>query len=75
VTRAKANLKAQRRYSHPVNRSTALICDQTIVLSGFYLRQDFDTPLRGQDATLNRSLGLPAGGDRQEAVEPLGELV
>ncbi len=46
VTRAKSNLKAQRRYSHPVDRSTGLICDQTIVLSGFYSRLDFDTPLR-----------------------------
>ena len=46
VTRAKTNLKAQRRYSHPVDRSTGLICDQTIVLTGFYSRQDFDTPLR-----------------------------
>ena len=45
-TRAKSNLKAQRRYSHPVDRSTGLICDQTIVLTGFYSRQDFDTPLR-----------------------------
>ena len=46
VTRAKSNLKAQRRYSHPVDRSTGLICDQTIALTGFYSRQDFDTPLR-----------------------------
>lgn len=46
VTRAKSNLKAQRRYSHPVDRSTGLICDQTITLCGFYSRQDFDTPLR-----------------------------
>ena len=46
VTRAKSNLKAQRRYSHPVDRSTGLICDQSIVLTGFYSRQDFDTPLR-----------------------------
>lgn len=46
VTRAKANLKAQRRYSHPVDRTTGLICDQTIVLTGFYSKQDFDTPLR-----------------------------
>src|SRR5260370_5926708 len=46
VTRAKSNLKAQRRYSHPVDRSTGLICDQTIVLTVFYSRQDFDTPLR-----------------------------
>jgi hypothetical protein len=46
VTRAKTNLKALRRYSRPVDRSTGLICDQTIVLTGFYSRQDFDTPLR-----------------------------
>src|SRR5207245_11583300 len=46
VTHANSNLKAQRRYSHPVDRSTGLICDQTIVLTGFYSRQDFDTPLR-----------------------------
>jgi Domain of unknown function (DUF4372)/Transposase DDE domain len=46
VTRAKSNLKAQRRYSHPIDRSTGLICDQTIVLTGFYSKQDFDTPLR-----------------------------
>jgi len=46
VTRAKSNLKAQRRYSRPVDRSTGLICDQTIVLTGFYSQQDFDTPLR-----------------------------
>src|SRR5499425_1017845 len=46
VTRAKSNLTAQRCYSHPVDRSTGLICDQTIVLTSFYSRQDFDTPLR-----------------------------
>ena len=46
VTRAKSNLKAQRRYSHPVDRSIGLICDQTILLTVFYSRQGFDTPLR-----------------------------
>jgi IS4 transposase len=46
VTRAKSNLKAQRRYSHPIDRTTGLICDQTVLLTGFYSRQDFDTPLR-----------------------------
>ena len=46
VTRAKTNLKAERRYSHPVDRSTGVICDQTIVLSGFYSHQGFPEPLR-----------------------------
>jgi hypothetical protein len=46
VTRGKSNLKAQRRYSHPVDRTTGLICDQTIVLTDFYSLQGFETPLR-----------------------------
>src|SRR6202045_1234522 len=46
VTRAKSNMQAKRRYSNPVDRSTGLICDQTIVLTGFYTRQGFDRPLR-----------------------------
>src|SRR2546423_313677 len=46
VTRGKANLKAKRRYSHPIDRSTGLICDQTVVLTGFYSRKGFEAPLR-----------------------------
>jgi Domain of unknown function (DUF4372)/Transposase DDE domain len=46
VTRGKSNLKARRRYSHPVDRSSGLVCDQTVVLTGFYSRQGFDRPLR-----------------------------
>lgn len=46
VTRAKSNMKIRRRYSHPIDRTTGLICDQTVVLTGFYARQDFPRPLR-----------------------------
>ena len=46
VTRAKSNLKAQRRYSHPVDRSTGLICDQTITLTGFYSKAGYPEALR-----------------------------
>jgi hypothetical protein len=46
VTRARTNLKAQRRYSRPVDRSTGIVCDQTIVLTGFYSRQGYECPLR-----------------------------
>ena len=46
VTRGKSNLKAKRRYSHPVDRATGLICDQTVVLTGFQSRKDFEVPLR-----------------------------
>ncbi len=46
VVRAKSNLKAQRRYSQPVDGSTWMFYDQTVVRTGFYSRQDFGTPLR-----------------------------
>jgi hypothetical protein len=46
VTRGKSNLKVQRRYSHPVDRTTGLICDQSVVLAGFYSHQGFEAPLR-----------------------------
>ena len=45
VTRAKSNMKADRRYSHPVDRATGLIRDQTVVLAGYYSHQSFETPL------------------------------
>ena len=34
VVRSKANLQFRRLYSHPVDKSTGLRCDQTIVVSG-----------------------------------------
>ncbi len=46
VTRAKSNLKAERRYSHPVDRASGVICDQTVVLSGFYSHKGFPVPIR-----------------------------
>ncbi len=46
VTRAKSNLKVKRRYSRKVDKSTGLICDQTVVLTVFYSRKGFEAPLR-----------------------------
>jgi hypothetical protein len=46
VTRGKSNLKVQRRYSRAIDRTTGLICDQTVVLTGFYSLKGFETPLR-----------------------------
>ena len=46
VTRAKGNFKFRRRYSHPVDRSTGLICDQTVVLKTFYPSKAYPEPLR-----------------------------
>ena len=46
VTRAKSNTKFRRRYSHRVDRSTGLICDQTIMLRGIYTPEYYPAPLR-----------------------------
>jgi hypothetical protein len=47
VTRAKSNTKFKRRYSHPVDRAgTAVLCDQTGVLSGQLAGKDYPTTIR-----------------------------
>jgi hypothetical protein len=46
LIRAKSNLQCRRIYSHPVDRSTGLIYDQTIMLSGFYQSKDYPEKLR-----------------------------
>jgi len=46
VTRAKSNFRFQRRYSHAVDKTTGLICDQTIVLMSFYPSRAYPEPLR-----------------------------
>ena len=46
VTRAKSNLKAHRRYSAPTDRTTGIICDQTIALDGHYAKQHYPERLR-----------------------------
>ena len=46
VTRAKGNFQFRRLYSHPIDKSTGLRCDQTIVLTGFYASQDYPEKLR-----------------------------
>jgi IS4 transposase len=46
VTRNKRKINWRRRYSRPVDRSTGLICDQTIVLTGTDSASDYPVPLR-----------------------------
>ena len=46
VTRAKSNLKCRRVYSHPVDRSTGLICDQSVVLTVPKSAGDYPEKLR-----------------------------
>jgi len=46
VTRAKSNTQLQRVYSAAVDRSTGIICDQTIALTGTTSRKDYPEHLR-----------------------------
>jgi len=46
VTRAKKNSRCQRRYSRPVDKSTGLRFDQTVVLTGVRSRQQYPDALR-----------------------------
>jgi transposase len=46
VTRAKKNLSYRRRFSSPCDRTTGLVCDQTIVLTGKTTREHYPLPLR-----------------------------
>ena len=46
VTRAKSNMNARRVYSAPVDRTTGLVCDQTITLNGYVSAKDYPEHLR-----------------------------
>lgn len=58
VIRAKSNFKFCRIYSHPVDKTSGLRCDQTIVLSGFYTSKNYPEKLRRikyHDAETNKT--------------------
>ena len=46
VIRAKSNLQCKRLYSHPVDRTSGLICDQTILLTGIKSSREYPDKLR-----------------------------
>jgi len=46
VIRGKSNLKCRRVYSHPVDRSTGVICDQSVMLTGFHQGKYYPDKLR-----------------------------
>ena len=46
VTRAKRRFQFQRRYSHPVDRTTGVQCDQTIVVTGVDTATFYPQPMR-----------------------------
>ena len=59
VVRTKKNVLLQRRYSHPVDRSTGLHSDHTVILTPFNSAQVYPDPLRRVsyfDAETNKRL-------------------
>jgi hypothetical protein len=46
VTRAKDNMNYRRLYSHPVDKTTGVIYDQTIILNGYYAAKDYPEKMR-----------------------------
>jgi len=46
VTRAKSNSRMRRVYSAAVDRSTGIICDQTVALTGIISCKDYPEHLR-----------------------------
>ena len=46
VTRAKSNMDAHRVYSAPTDRTTGIVCDQTIALDGDYTSRSYPEHLR-----------------------------
>ncbi|MEW5723045.1 MAG: IS4 family transposase [Thermodesulfobacteriota bacterium] len=70
ITRTKSNTRYRRLYSHRLDKSGGLRCDQTVVLTGFYAKKDYPDKLRvvkfvdpetGQGFTfLTNHFGIPA---------------
>ncbi|MHC4459446.1 MAG: IS4 family transposase [Planctomycetota bacterium] len=46
IIRAKSNFKFRRLYSRPVDKSTGLICDQTVVPTGKKTKKDYPEKIR-----------------------------
>nr|HOP41044.1 IS4 family transposase [Geobacteraceae bacterium] len=59
VIRAKSNLKCRRIYSHPVDRTTGIVCDQSVQLTGVRQAKCYPEKLRRvkyYDATTEKTL-------------------
>ena len=46
VTRAKDNMDYRRLYSHKVDKSKGVLCDQTIMLNGYYAAKNYPEKIR-----------------------------
>ena len=71
ITRAKDNMKFKRLYSAVTDRSTGVICDQTIVLLGFYSKKDYPDKMRRikyKDAETNITYEFITNNFKTEAI-------
>jgi len=83
VTRTKSNMDAHRIYSAPTDRTTGIICDQTIALDGHYTSQHYPEHLRRirlRDTETGRTLvfltnqfGLPAATISARSIKVAGK--
>lgn len=72
VARAKDNLAFVRVYSHPVDKTTGLICDQTIRLKNYYAYKDYPGHLRRikyHDKELNKTFVFLTNHFEAKAIE------
>ena len=77
VTRAKQNMDARRVYSYHVDRTSGMICDQCVMLNGFYSSENYPDHLRrirfhardGQHAGVSDQQHHPACGDHHRALQ------
>jgi len=71
ITRAKDNMKFKRLYSAATDRSTGVICDQTIALLGFYSKKDYPDKMRRikyKDAETNITYEFITNNFKTEAI-------
>lgn len=76
VIRDRANTRFRRRYSHPVERSAGLICDQTVVFTGANSGPGYPAPIRRvklREPERGRSLVLLTN-NRELPAAAIGEL-
>ena len=72
VTRAKANARFRRRYSAKADKTRGVLCDQTVVLNGFYAAKDYPQALRRikyYDSEQNRSFVFITNSFEVEAAD------
>jgi hypothetical protein len=72
VTRAKDNMNYRRLYSHAVDKTKGVLCDQTIMLNGYYAAKDYPEKIRRikfYDAETGKALIFLTNNSHLTAIE------